>query len=370
MRWLLPGLLLLDVCASATAANLADDRVVHYNGGPQHTGVYASPALRRLHGVALEFPVRVGISSPPLVHEGIVYFGDWGGSFYAVEIATGSLKWRHDSLGSVNGPPTIARGVAYWGSKSGVMRALDLETGELLWAYETEGARRGSDASICFPPLLEDGAAWFTSHDQLLYVVDTESGALRDTVRAGGSMCCSPSSQGDLVFITDALGNVYALDRATLEEQWHFKADKKIYHAPAILDGVAYLGSWDHGLYALDAATGTVRWRFEADERISSDPAVHQGRIYFNTLFSHVYALDAKTGHPLWDLKKDGLVYSKPALAGDMLYFGAGDSCLYALDAETGQERWRFKAGGMVSYPSIYDRKVLFGGGERLYVLE
>jgi outer membrane protein assembly factor BamB len=108
----------------------------------------------------------------------------------------------------------------------------------------------------------------------------------------------------------------------------------------------------------------------EADQRISSDPAVQQGCVYFNTLFSHLYALDAKTGQQLWDVEKEGLVYSKPALAGDMLYFGAGDSCLYAFAAGSGRERWRFKAGGMVCYPSVYDGKVLFGGGEHLYVLE
>jgi outer membrane protein assembly factor BamB len=53
-------------------------------------------------------------------------------------------------------------------------------------------------------------------------------------------------------------------------------------------------------LYALDAATGDVRWRFRANGPISGSPTVINGVVYFATLKERTYALNARTGKVLW----------------------------------------------------------------------
>src|SRR5690242_18064207 len=36
--------------------------------------------------------------------------------------------------------------------------------------------------------------------------------------------------------------------------------------APAVVDGVLYIGSWDRRIYAIDAATGAILWSTLTDE--------------------------------------------------------------------------------------------------------
>ena len=54
------------------------------------------------------------------------------------------------------------------------------------------------------------------------------------------------------------------------------------------------VGSYDHSFYALDAATGDVRWRFRANGPISGSASVIAGVVYFATFAERTYALDAR----------------------------------------------------------------------------
>ena len=103
----------------AASVSLADGDVAMYNGGPRHTGVYETEPLRTLEGVKWRVETVGAVTSPPLVLDGVVYFGDWEGHFYAVDIDSGTEVWRRSGLGAAAGPPTILDGVAYWGCREG-----------------------------------------------------------------------------------------------------------------------------------------------------------------------------------------------------------------------------------------------------------
>ena len=94
-------------------AGAGDRGVTLFNGGDRHTGVYDSAPLLHQPGLKWRFKVKHGASSPPLVHDGVVYFGDWGGMFYAVDVASGAEKWRYEGGYSTPGPPTIVGDTAY-----------------------------------------------------------------------------------------------------------------------------------------------------------------------------------------------------------------------------------------------------------------
>src|SRR5215468_7976901 len=49
-----------------------------------------------------------------------------------------------------------------------------------------------------------------------------------------------------------------------LEVLWTFKAKDSIENAPAVADGVVYLGAMDECLYALDLASGKEKWKYQA----------------------------------------------------------------------------------------------------------
>lgn len=114
----------------------------------------------------------------------------------------------------------------------------------------------------------------------------------------------------------------------TLAPAWFFHTQDSVTASAAVVDGTAYVGSWDGTFYALDAATGALRWTFQirthaqtAFGRIVSsasvvpyrDPKTH--RLRNVVLFgggSSVWALDAQTGRELATIDLDPRL---PALA-------------------------------------------------------
>ena len=47
----------------------------------------------------------------------------------------------------------------------------------------------------------------------------------------------------------------------SLHQVWFLQTGGPVTATPSEVDGVVYVGSWDHSFYALDARTGAVKWR-------------------------------------------------------------------------------------------------------------
>jgi outer membrane protein assembly factor BamB len=155
---------------------------------------------------------------------------------------------------------------------------------------------------------------------------------------------------------------------APLAASWTFATRGSITASPAVVDGVAYVGSMDGCLYALDVRTGRELWSFAAPNQIMSEPLVVQGRVFFGignkelvrtpeglvrgTGVSGVVALDARTGRELWMAPMGGEAMPTPAYRDGVVYEAGGDEGFYAFDAATGRLLWRLDLGSYVSMSS------------------
>lgn len=122
--------------------------------------------------------------------------------------------------------------------------------------------------------------------------------------------------------------------RRSPELLWRFKTGEEVtFSSPAVVDGVVYIGSYDHYLYALDATTGKQRWRFKTGDEVYSSPAVVGGVVYIGSGDEYVYALDAATGKQGWRFQTGGYVLSPPAVVDGVVYIGSsgGYSYVYAI---------------------------------------
>ena len=63
-------------------------------------------------------------------------------------------------------------------------------------------------------------------------------------------------------------------------ELWRVEVGGRVNSAPAVVDGVLYVGAANGGVFALDIATGSQVWQFNANNPISSSPAVVDGSVY------------------------------------------------------------------------------------------
>ena len=51
--------------------------------------------------------------------------------------------------------------------------------------------------------------------------------------------------------------------------KWKFNTKGKIFSSPAVVNGIAYIGSEDHNLYAIDIKTGKQVWVFTTEGTVN-----------------------------------------------------------------------------------------------------
>lgn len=341
-----------------------------FRGDPAHTGVYAGPGPRQLHGVKWKFATGDRVISSPVWYEGVVYFGSDDNNVYAVDAATGRQIWKFATAGPVPSTPAIAGGLAYFTSYDGKFYAVDAKTGKLRWKFTTGGERRfeakGLDGmqpknqTIADPwdvylssPVVAQGAVYFGSGDGNAYALDAASGELRWKFPTGDVVHASPAFDAGTLYFGSWDSYFYAVDAASGKEKWriHGGEDPVIHNqvgfqsSPAVVDGVVYTGCRDSNVYAIDAATGKEKWRFYNQMSwVNSTPAVVKGKVLFATSDSSLFHMaDAATGKSAVKQQLKAYVFSSPAVAGDVVYLGLLNGTLEARDLNTGELLWEFQ---------------------------
>lgn len=156
-----------------------------------------------------------------------------------------------------------------------------------------------------------------------------------------------------------------------LKLRWKFTTGDSIETAPAIVDGVVYVGSLDQHLYAIDLKTGQEKWKFKADI-FKAPPGVRDGAVYIGDGSGSFFCLDAATGKKRWEFKTDpenpSEIPSGANFSGDRVLFGCADEKLYCLDVKTGKKLWDFKIdGGPVNAtPVVVEGRTFVAGCDSL----
>jgi eukaryotic-like serine/threonine-protein kinase len=104
------------------------------------------------------------------VRDGVAYFGSQDGCLYAVEEATGKLKWKTADFKWLNTCPVVGEEQVYFGAGDNFMRALNLSDGSLAWKFET------GHGIISSPALSPAGELVFGSADKQVYCLDSKTG--------------------------------------------------------------------------------------------------------------------------------------------------------------------------------------------------
>jgi outer membrane protein assembly factor BamB len=311
------------------------------------------------------------VFSSPAVAEGVVYFGSNDGSLYAIDIVSGTQKWKFQTKGRVVSSPAVANGLVYFAAYDGVLYSVSTADGQLRWKFQTAGERRfagthlhGSEpAAESMPdpfdfylssPVVWNGTVFFGSGDSNIYALNATSGALNWKFKTGDVVHASPAIADGTLFIGSWDSYFYALDAITGQEKWRFKTgeDPEIHNqvgiqsSAAVVDGTVYFGCRDSYFYAVDARTGQKKWAFSNQGSwVISSPAVADGTVYFATSDSGLFhALNAKTGSPVFSLKFNGWpMFSSPAVAGNMVYIGSHSGRLIAIDRVAEKVAWTFQ---------------------------
>jgi outer membrane protein assembly factor BamB len=207
-------------------------------------------------------------------------------------------------------------------------------------------------------PAVVNGVVYFSGSGNT-YARSASTGALLWSYPAGGG---APAVANGVVYVGSGDGNVYALNASTGTKVWSYATGDQILSAPVVADGIVYVGSYDNNVYALNASTGTKVWSYTTGSFVFSSPAVANNVVYVGSNDGNIYALHAGTGVKLWSVTLGISVFSSPAVANDVVYVASVEGNLYALKASTGATLWTYIIGkSVVSSPAVANGVVYIG---------
>ena len=274
-------------------------------------------AFKRKNGKQVwSYEIKGGVSSPLMIHAGVIYFGSADGFVYAVTAKTGRRLWKFFTGSENTGAPVVRKGKVYFISAGQKIYALSAETGKLLWLYS--GPALSGDFFI--------------------------RGAYR------------PEISGNTLYGGFYEGTVVALNRKTGQLKWRVRPVSSPLKAPArglfLQDRCLLAPLFGEGLFCLNPQTGKTRWKSVGG---GTRPVI-KGTTLYQGNESGVYSLRRFDGKVNWSVKaKNPLT---PALYKNILLYGlSSKGRLYAVSSQTGKAIFSFPFGRGLASPLTVDQK-------------
>lgn len=246
-------------------------------------------ALRADNGELLwEAPVSSEVMAPPRAADGVVAVHTIDGRITGLSSGSGERLWAYDRNAPVltlrgTSAPALARGLVLAGFDSGHVAALVARDGRLLWERSVAVPRGRSElerlVDIDANPVVVDDTLYVTTYQGRIAALNLERGQLL-WAREMSSYSALDVGPGR-VFVTDDIGQVWALDRRTGATFW--KQDKLRYRAvtgPAVFGEYVVVGDFDGYLHWLSREDG----RFVARTRVGSAAVIAQPTVVDGTL--------------------------------------------------------------------------------------
>jgi outer membrane protein assembly factor BamB len=285
------------------------------------------------HTESMPDPFDVFLSSPAVV-AGTVYVGSGDHHVYALDAASGALRWKFETGNVVHASPAVADGVVYIGSWDRNLYALNADTGSLIWKFQTgDDTDIYNQVGIAGSAAVAGGTVFFGCRDGHFYAVDAKTGAKKwahDNKK--GWVIASPAVERGVVYFPTSDGERFkALDAATGATIYDVSNKAVSFSSPALARDMVFYGSSDGWLHAIDAGTGRIKAEFQTDgskanaaKYVDRNGRLDNAALYPDfTLDGMIIGLDR-----MYSL---GSVLSSPVVVEGVVYFGSTDGNVYAI---------------------------------------
>lgn len=249
---------------------------------------------------------------------------DAEGTTYALEAATGKLRWQHagdmKSLPTYNSAGVVIAGVYYTGAGK-YMQALDLFTGAVKWTNHDWSGGEGTPAAMA----VQNDCLVTSSNWNQLFAHDLATGKLRWKRSDEGIRFRSgtPAFYEGRLYVhgINKLHIIDPVDGKTVDSIPVEEALKTM-TAPVVTDKYILICTATNGVAAYDKHTKELMWRFVPGEAL---------------FYTAPYTLPSSA-----------TIECTPLCAGDRMYIGASDGYVYVVDLKSGKALSRFHTGAPV----------------------
>lgn len=287
-------------------------------------------------GPAGEGTRTVYFDAPLVLIDGTLIAGSANGTVYALDAATGDVRWQCDTKLPILGSPNVADVVVDGGVQKrvfvidegeGALQSIDFATGKLLWTGKGVSRCDGS-------PAVNGSIVVYGSCAAALHMFDARDGKLLretplddDSQVAGGVVLL-----GSSIYSGSRSGIFIHANAETGAAEWINKdCEGESFSTPAVnADSIVY-GANDAMLYCLDRKTGTLRWKQKLEDTPAS-PVIARDKVVV-TAGGELYLMRLSDGGTVWSYSVSDVVTSPAVVAGPLVLIGADDGSLTAFGA-------------------------------------
>ncbi len=174
--------------------------------------------------------------------------------------------------------------------------ALDRDTYDVVWTFTTEHG-------VWSKPLLDNGTLYFSSLDHFLYAVNAETGELAWKLDLQGAVTGTPVLHNGKLYVGSFARKLFEVS-LTGEITSEYVTDDWVWGSPAFVGDILYMGDLGGSVYALDTANGlTEVWKRQklAAGAIRATPLVYEDRILVAARDQKLYWLNRDDGSSIID---------------------------------------------------------------------
>jgi len=347
------------------------------------------------------YPTQFSITATPIVSGGVVYFADWGGSVYSVNIADGSLNWETNLGTPISSTLLVGDGMVYAeaGPAATEVFALSQSNGALVWNTVMHGTMPSSWTSpieyngLLYVGLASDGVENNRTQVGEIDALSASTGTVAWRFVTGGTaggagVWGSPVVDPSLNSLYFGTGNsfsnrgnsayaysIISLNAMTGSVNWVYKLYNRLLSGrdndfgssgnlfSILLNGKTYqalgLGNKNGDYYVLDRTDGKMLKSYSIGTSLggviglagfvylsANDPEVFipsadTQKIHDSNGQGVVEALIPSTDTTAWKFHTPGSMIGSVAVAPGVVTFGDALGNLYALSTANGGVLWQ-----------------------------
>ena len=272
----------------------------------------------------------IPFETPPIAAAGFdantVYVPLKGGQLVAVDIDSGTVRWRRDVVTPFT--PATGEGLVFTVTDK-TIEARDARTGDTRWHAELPAAAAS--------PLHWD-TGWL-----LASITGGDLVALRATDGTpvwrqplGATLSTTPAPALDRLYLPLEDNRLMSVLLSTGETVWSRRLTGKITAITAFDDQLVF-GTSDKRVTSVSLSTGRERWTWDVGGDVAGPPAADDKRIYFASRDNILRAVDRSSGNLRWKVSLPSRPAGAPLRVPDSLLMPLVSSEIPAFDPESGK---------------------------------
>ncbi len=267
------------------------------------------------------------LDATPVLSDGQLFIQSWGREVYALDAATGTVRWRFDYSPSPaddhrQAGLLVVNDLVLVPAWNGTLFALDAKSGEQRWSFSGGQPLRAQ-------PAYDGSNIYLASGDGTFSALSLE-GRLQWQKPLDSPLLRAPVVLPQGVAVVSRQGLVVAYDQLG-RKTWQSDLDEICYYgAPVYAEGALFVATAGNGLWKLDAKTGEVVWRAELAGPAYATPFINDGRIFIGDNSGALRVFGVDSGQLVTQYKLDREIQGRPLLWSGLLLVGSRDHKVHA----------------------------------------